>query len=67
LHAEWWAKFEEYRRQYPELAENGYRMLRRDLPEGWDRGLPTFPASAKGMATRDSSSKVLNVLAENVP
>ena len=67
LHAEWWAKFEEYRRQYPELAENGYRMLRRDLPEGWDRGLPTFPASAKGMATRDASSKVLNVLAENVP
>ena len=67
LHAEWWAKFEEYRRQYPELAENGYRMLRRDLPDGWDRGLPTFPASAKGMATRDASSKVLNVLAENVP
>jgi len=67
LHAEWWAKFEEYRRQYPELAENGYRMLRRDLPEGWDRGLPTFPASAKGMATRDASSTVLNVLAENVP
>src|SRR5262245_53505076 len=67
LHAEWWAKFEEYRRQYPELAENGYRMLRRDLPDGWDRGLPTFPASAKGMATRDASSKLLNVLAENVP
>jgi transketolase len=67
LQAAWWAKFEEYRRQYPELAEHGYRMLRRELPDGWDRGLPTFPADAKGMATRDASSQVLNVLAKNVP
>src|SRR5262245_62043935 len=67
LQAAWWAKFEEYRRQYPELAEHGYRMLRRELPDGWDRGLPTFPADAKGMATRDASGQVLNVLAKNVP
>jgi transketolase len=67
LQAAWWAKFEEYRRQYPELAEHGYRMLRRELPDGWDRGLPTFPADAKGIATRDASSQVLNVLAKNVP
>jgi transketolase len=67
LQAAWWAKFEEYRRQYPELAEHGYHMLRRELPDGWDRGLPTFPADAKGMATRDASGQVLNVLAKNVP
>jgi transketolase len=67
LQAAWWAKFEEYRRQYPELAEHGYRMLRRELPDGWDRGLPTFPADAKGIATRDASSQVLNVIAKNVP
>ena len=67
LQAAWWAKFEEYRRQYPELAEHGYRMLRRELPDGWDRGLPTFAAEAKGMATRDASGQVLNVLAKNVP
>jgi transketolase len=67
LHAAWWGKFEEYRRHYPELAEHGYRMLRRELPDGWDRGLSTFPTDAKGMATRDASSEVLNVLAENVP
>jgi transketolase len=67
LQAAWWAKFEEYRRQYPELAEHGYRMLRRELPDGWDRGLPTFPADAKGMATRDASGQVLNVVAKNVP
>jgi transketolase len=67
LHAAWWAKFEAYRRRYPELAENGYRMLRRELPDKWDQALPTFPADATGMATRDTSSQVLNVLAKNVP
>ena len=67
LHAAWWGKFEEYRRQYPKLAEHGYRMLRRQLPDGWDRGLPTFPADARGIASRDASGQVLNVLARNVP
>ena len=67
LHAAWRGKFEAYRRQYPELAEHGYRMLRRQLPDGWDRGLPTFPADARGIASRDASGQVLNVLARNVP
>jgi transketolase len=67
LHAAWWDKFEEYRQHYPELAENGYRMLRRQLPDGWDRGLPTFLADPGGIASRDASSQVLNVLARNVP
>jgi transketolase len=67
LHGEWNALFEDYRRQYPELAEQGWRMLRRELPDGWDSGLPTFPASAKGLATRDASGQVLNALARNVP
>jgi transketolase len=67
LHAAWWGKFEAYRQQYPELAEHGYRMLRRQLPDGWDRGLPTFPADARGIASRDASGQVLNVLARNVP
>ena len=38
----------------PELADQCYRMMHRQLPEGWDRGLPTFPADAKGVATRAS-------------
>jgi transketolase len=63
----WMGKFDAYRKQYPELAEQGYRMLRRELPEGWDKGLPTFAADAKGIATRDASGQVLNVLAKNVP
>ncbi len=42
-------------------------MLNRELPEGWDKDIPTFPADAKGMATRESNSKVLNAVAKNVP
>ncbi|HET7440879.1 MAG TPA: transketolase [Terriglobales bacterium] len=63
----WIARFEAYRKQYPELANQGYRMLRRELPEGWEKGLPTFAADPKGIATRDASGQVLNVLAKNVP
>jgi len=63
----WMAKFEAYRQHYPELADQGYRMLRRELPEGWNRDLPTFAPDPKGIATRDASGKVLNVLAKNVP
>jgi transketolase len=42
-------------------------MQRRELPKGWDSGLPVFPADAKGIAGRDASGKVLNVLAQNIP
>jgi transketolase len=63
----WFARVKEYRAKYPELAEQFYRLHHRQLPEGWDKGLPTFVADPKGMGTRDSSGKVLNVLAKNVP
>jgi len=67
LHRAWWAKFEGYRRRYPELADQGYRMLRRELPDGWDRGWPTFCAAGKSVATRDASGQALNALARHVP
>jgi transketolase len=67
LHQAWWAQFEDYRRQYPELAEQGYRMLRRELPDGWDGGFPSFSPGGKGVATRDASGQALNALAKNVP
>ncbi|MGO9517867.1 MAG: transketolase, partial [Candidatus Korobacteraceae bacterium] len=66
-HAEWTSLFAKYKAQYPELANEIERMQRRELPEGWDRNLPVFPADPKGMAGRDASSKVLNVLAQNIP
>jgi transketolase len=56
-----------YRAKYPELATEIDQMQRRELPAGWDRNLPVFPADPKGMAGREASGKVLNVLAQNIP
>jgi transketolase len=61
------ALFENYKAQYPEEADALSRMQRRQLPEAWDAGLPTFPADEKGMAGRDASAKVLNAVAPNIP
>jgi transketolase len=63
----WFALFERYRAKYPDLADQLERMQRRELPEGWDKGLPTYPADAKGKSGRDASGEVLNAIAKNVP
>jgi transketolase len=64
---QWMELFAAYRTLYPELATQIEQMQRRDLPAGWDRDLPVFPADPKGIAGRDASGKVLNVLAQNIP
>lgn len=63
----WMRQFDEYKNLYPVLADQMIKMQRRELPEGWDKNLPTFPADAKGVAGRDASASVLNALAQNVP
>jgi transketolase len=65
--SEWIERFSAYRAEYPELATEIDLMQRRELPAGWDRNLPSFPADAKGIAGREASGKVLNVLAQNIP
>ncbi len=67
LHREWDEIFTAYRRNYPELAEQLRAMQSRELPKGWDADLPSFPADNKGMATRELSGKVLNIIAERYP
>jgi transketolase len=67
LRKAWFDKIAAYRAKYPDLADELYRMQHRQLPEGWDKGLPEFPTDAKGVAGRDVSAKVLNILAKNVP
>lgn len=63
----WFTRVQNYRAKYPELADQFYRLHHRQLPEGWDKDLPSFAADAKGIATRDVSGRTLNVLAKNVP
>ncbi len=64
---QWATVVAEYRAKYPELANEIDLMQRRELPQGWDRNLPVFPADPKGIAGREASGKVLNVLAQNIP
>ena len=67
LQAAWAAQFEAYRAKYPDLADQIDRMQSRELPDGWDLALPDFAADSKGLATRDSSAKVLNAVAAKYP
>ena len=66
-HRQWTSLFDGYRAKFPELAAEINQMQKRELPAGWDRNLPVFPADPKGIAGRDASGKVLNVLAQNIP
>jgi len=66
-HRAWSELFAAYREKYPQQAIDIDQMQRRELPAGWDRGLPEFPADPKGVAGRDASGQVLNVLARNIP
>jgi transketolase len=64
--ADWHARFVAYRRSYPQLADAIDRLQRRELPPDWDAALPAFPADPKGLATRESSGKVLSAIAERM-
>ena len=63
----WFSKLDEYKKAYPDLADQLVRMQKRELPEGWDKDIPRFDADEKGVAGRDASAKVLNAIAKNVP
>jgi transketolase len=67
LHRDWKAMLERYRGEYPDLARELDLIEHHQLPEGWDADIPSFPADAKGIASRDSSQKVLNAIAKHVP
>ena len=67
LRMAWMASIEAYRTEHPILATQLRRMQKRELPDGWDADLPSFPADSKGLASRDSSAKVLNAIASHYP
>jgi transketolase len=65
--AAWMETFERYKAKYPVLADQLHRMQQRELPDEWDKNLPVFEVDGKGVAGRDSSARVLNAIAKNVP
>jgi transketolase len=67
LHRRWRETFAEYGRRFPELAERLRTMQAHALPSHWDADLPSFPAGGKALATRESSAKALNAIAQNYP
>ena len=67
LREEWIEQYDRYRERYRDLADQLYRMQHRQLPDGWDRDLPTFPADPTGLAGRAASALVLNAVAKGVP
>jgi transketolase len=67
LRKDWMAMLERYRKAYPDLAAEIDQIDHHQLPAGWDSEIPSFPADAKGLASRDSSQKVLNAIAKHVP
>jgi transketolase len=66
-HKRWNDLFAAYSRQFPNLAVEIDQMQRRELPAGWDRDLPSFPADPRGIAGRDASAQVLNAVAPRIP
>ena len=67
LRTNWLTLIEAYRAKHPDLAKQLEHMQRRDLPRGWDADLPSFAADSKGLASRESSAKVLNAIAPHYP
>src|SRR6202022_2187858 len=63
----WMNLFAAYEKEFPELAAETLAIQHREAPEGWDAEIPTFPPDAKGVASRDSSGKVLNAIAKRHP
>ncbi len=67
LEKEWQAKFDAFAQTNPALAAEWNQIQKGELPAGWDKDIPVFPADPKGLATRESNGKVLNAVAKNVP
>jgi len=67
LRAKWDDVFAKYKKEHADLGDQIERMQRVEVPAGWDKNLPAFPADPKGMATRESGGKVVDILGENIP
>ena len=67
LEDEWNKKLASYQKECPEPAAELRRLMKGELPQGWDAAIPAFAADAKGLATRVASGKVLQAIAPKLP
>ncbi|HEV2231883.1 MAG TPA: transketolase, partial [Terriglobia bacterium] len=64
---EWETRLAAWRGVYPDLAKEWDRYVRGELPEGWQKKIPTFASTDKPIATRNASEKVLQAIAPLLP
>jgi transketolase len=64
---EWNDLFLHYKTEYAEEAAVLERMMKGELPEGWEKSLPTYTPEEKADATRNQSGAILNALAGVLP
>src|SRR5665213_1583910 len=64
---EWDDRLSAYSRAFPDLAKAFQQIMHGELPAGWDKDIPEFPADEKGMATRVAGGKVMNAVAPRLP
>lgn len=62
----WNELFQSYCQKFPELGEELKGLIFAQLPEGWDKDLPTFDPNSGAVATRVAGGQVLNTLADRV-
>jgi len=67
LEADWNARYEAWSKKNPALATQWDGIVNGKLPDGWAKDVPSFPADAKGIATREAGNKVMNSIAKNLP
>lgn len=63
---EWNELIQKYQAEYPELAAQFISAMKGELPEGWDKDIPVY-SEGTSIASRASSSEVLNGIAKNLP
>jgi transketolase len=65
-HAAWTEEFEEYKKAYPEPAEEFERAVSGKMVSGWEKKIPTFPTE-KPIATRNAGQAVMQAVENVVP
>jgi transketolase len=63
---EWDARFATWKVSHADKAALLDRLMKKELPAGWEASLPIFEAG-KDVATRAASGKVINAIAEVLP
>jgi len=66
LQDDWNKRFDSYKAEFPDLADQFVMAFKNELPEKWDSDLPEFSPGEK-LATRAASGKTIQAISAEVP